>query len=255
MNHGGIVLMLEQTQEDKRKPFELTSNSKLLARAPWLKDVDSAAVNTFVERCVQKDFTPPRTLFEFGEWADTMYMVDAGLIRVTNKETGLSFYCGSGGSLLGVALLNGRHREEAEVVSTSSLWAIGDWIVGAMEEHPSLRKALREQSQLQSSKMNAHFGRLFRADRRQRLLLTLIQIGEQIAPQQYPFTIDFWRSHDHIGGIIDACRLTISQSLRFLEKEGAIRYVPREGSMSLQIILESEECISRIEYLLKTVLS
>ncbi len=242
--------------------FDQMPDAELIARLHCLNNTEPEALDKLSARWVRKHYAPNRHLYTMREMADGGYIIVSGLIRVTNMDNGLSWYCGPGYFLGGEALIDRTfHTEEAITCTSCHLLAIGEWIRELADEHPKLKQALIDHFQRRNSEMNSHFGRMYRANKTGRLAVQLLNMARAIRPEivcddaaRLPFSVDFWTTQEEIAAQIDMCRLTVRSALQTLRNVAAIHYPSREGEIRLPITLPPD-CISRLESALKTLLS
>lgn len=240
--------MEDTTPTNKRAALEQTSKREFLAGMEWLKAVDPAMLDALAKRCIPKHFEPGDSLYKFQEQPDRLYIVQKGMVHITNADA-VSYFCGR--SLLSAEWMHRRpYDTDGRAVTEVDCLVAGEGAFDIIEAHASLRRALNEQFQLQNAKMLSFLGKLSRANKQECLPLMLLQIWEEVQPTD-SFTVDFYGSLDHIGAILDATRMTVGASLKLLHRAGAIRYLPRNGR-NLRIILEAER-IDKLQYVLQTL--
>jgi len=244
--------------------FPEISDSSLIDCAPYLASIEAEAKRALF-KWRRKYYEPSRVLYTTCELTSgESYLIVSGLIRTTNKDNGLSFFCGRG-SLLGAdaVLSSGEaYRETAEVCIPTYALAIDSSLKDLTSEFPGLRQALIDYTLAQRSKVDRHIGQMLRAPKKNKLPLTLVQMMDAISPPKqeadsaispYPFTVNFWPSLEYIAGLVDVCRPTVMQSLDLLDSEKAIRYFPRgQVGANLRILLQAESR-NRIKEVLKKI--
>lgn len=237
------------------------SDGHLIDQILYLKDVEPEAKRVLSQSCL-KYYDAGRLLYTPHELsADTCYLNMTGIVQLTSKHNGLSFFCGQA-SLIGFdsVMSGGAYNETAEVCTPTFMYALnGQWLRELVEKYPLLRQASSQHAQQQRSQVEAHFADMFFGNKKSRLAVTLKQFSEALSSiisadsvQPYPCEFGVWQTLEEIGAGIDSCRITVAQSLRYLHEQGAIRYLPRKGSRPLRIILDADSG-SRIEEALRKI--
>ena len=187
------------------------------------------------------------SLFSQGQFADSLYFIEEGLVKLTRTNQGGSrvilFMCGPG-QLVGEEVLSEESKDyyaEAEILSLSTVYRIPREAVQRLAaSNPELSSALLTYLLDRKMALAKKVELLCLHDVEYRILYYLAELSTLVVPLQASEGYQLPITQLELADLIGATRETTSTTLNQLERRGLVKLSRRMLTVSSPLILRSE---------------
>ena len=197
----------------------------------WLfEGAPPEAWEAVADRLVRKKMAPGDQVFFEGEEAEAMYLVKAGSVKLwkaTEEGRELTLDIRNAGDLLGEGVLieKGEYPVNATALSPALLCGIDRPTFEAMVEgYPQVGLAVIRNLSKRIDFLTGKLGALNEPSLEERLYKVLVNVARQVGTQmEGGWSIAFPLTHEEIGFLVGAHRVSITRALKKLKESGKVR--------------------------------
>lgn len=188
------------------------------------------AWETVSEELVRRKFEKNQTIFSQGEAADSMYLIKGGSVKLWKlTEDGRELILGfrQAGDLLGenVFIEKGEYPVFATAMTPSLICGISKpTFERLVEEHPQVGLAVIKNLAKRIDYLTGKLGALSEPSIEDRLYKVLLTVAKQVGTQTRDgWSLAFPLTHEEIGFLVGAHRVSITKALKKLQDAGRVR--------------------------------
>ena len=179
---------------------------------------------------VRRKYETNQTIFSQGETADSMYLIKGGSVKLwklTDEGRELILGFRKAGDLLGesVFIEEGEYPVFATAMTTSLICGIGKpTFERLVEAHPQVGLAVIKNLAKRIDYLTGKLGALSEPNIEDRLYKVLLTVAKQVGTQvSGGWNIAFPLTHEEIGFLVGAHRVSITKALKKLQDAGRVR--------------------------------
>lgn len=179
---------------------------------------------------VRKQLDSGEAVFRQGEKANAMYLIKMGLVKLwktTEDGRELILDIRKAGDLLGESVLfqEGRYPVYASALSKSLVCGIDrPTFEKLVETHPQIGLAVIRNLSKRIDNLTGKLGALYEPSIEERLYKVLLAVAKQVgSATEDGWAIAFPLTHEEIGFLVGAHRVSITRALKKLKRDGMVR--------------------------------
>ncbi|GAB6062481.1 Crp/Fnr family transcriptional regulator [Deferrisoma palaeochoriense] len=197
----------------------------------WLfEGAPPEAWETVSKELVRRRYEPNQTIFSQGEAANSMYLIKGGAVKLWKlTEDGRELILGfrKAGDLLGesVFIEEGEYPVFATAITPSLVCGLSrPTFERLVERHPQVGLAVIKNLAKRIDYLTGKLGALSEPSLEERLYKTLLTVAEQVGtPVPGGWNIAFPLTHEEIGFLVGAHRVSITKAMKKLKETGRVR--------------------------------
>lgn len=197
----------------------------------WLfEGLSAEEKGVLVEKAFRRIYAPGEAIFHQGDPADRMFLIKAGRVKlnkILEEGSEILLDIRKSGDFLGEGMLSDSEAEfPASGISMQETLICGftrEIFNNMITEHPNIGLQVIRQMGQQLDSLTARVGSMVISNLEERLYLVLSNVAKEHGrPEQEGYVINFPITHEDLGFLVGAHRVSITRAMKALKDAGKI---------------------------------